>query len=93
MLYSPDPLGAKPPRGGRFHSSDTNRRDVFPQRHTRKVHTARARFIAIPAVPLVVIIAPPSAEWATLWMSLAGAVVGVAGRLAWNFVTRRRRLA
>ncbi|MEV0442960.1 hypothetical protein AB0I84_15795 [Streptomyces spectabilis] len=44
-------------------------------------------------MPLVVIIAPPSAEWATLWMSLAGAVVGVAGRLAWNFVTRRRRLA
>ena len=65
---------------------DTNRRDENAQRHVRPVHI---EYVAIPAVPLVVISLPDITS-PTEWLvsaSLAG--LTLLGRLAWNYVTSR----
>ncbi|MET9515820.1 hypothetical protein [Streptomyces sp. NPDC002994] len=81
-----DPGGNKTPRGRLFRFTDTNRRDENPQRHGPMVHI---QFIAIPALPLIVISVPTESRWETFALTLAAASAAAVGRLAWRFVSTR----
>lgn len=82
MKSSPNLRGFKPPRRRPFRVFDTNRRDGNSQRHERMVHIP---FIAVPALPVIVIASPFSGA-ESLLVSAATATAAAIGRLAWNFV-------
>lgn len=90
MTFSPDLSGPKPPRRRPFRSLDHNRRDEITQRHGRVVHI---EYVAIPAVPVVLISLPAPADWTEWVLSAGAAALALLGRLAWNFVTHRLRTA
>jgi hypothetical protein len=50
-------------------------------------------FIAVPALPLIVIAVPSTGTWHSLLASAAAACAAAIGRLVWNFVVHERRLA
>lgn len=90
MRSSPNPGGPKPPRRRLFHAFDTNSRDENNQRHGRMVHIP---FVAMPALPVIVIATPSPYTGESLLASLAAAFAAGIGRLVWNFFTHERRMA
>lgn len=90
MRSSPNPGGPKPPRRRLFRAFDTNSRDENSQRHGRMVHIP---FVAMPALPVIVIATPSPYTGESLLASLAAAFAAGIGRLVWNFLVHERRMA
>lgn len=90
MRSSPNPGGPKPPRRRLLRAFDTNSRDENSQRHGRMVHIP---FVAMPALPVIVIATPSPYTGESLLASLAAACAAGIGRLVWNFLVHERRMA